>query len=353
MEPNNILVVGNGFDLAHGLPTGYEDFINFIKKNLAVYEENEPTEEAMKAFLDIAKSNGFIQYFLQYTSVVPGWVDLERLIRDIIEEVECFIKNVASYKVNEYFIKDRFSAKLSQILWDFGIRYEEKKTRLLINKQYITEDIYKIKKKYYNNVYGLNIREIKKVFREHLEGLICALQIYLKVYVPQACSEILPKSQIKAINPVYVISFNYTDTYKLYGIASDDVFHVHGSLEKDNMVLGYDDDCPEELEFIYFKKYFQRIQKLTGYINRERFDKKNEYGLTFSNAVIIHFYGHSMDKTDGDIIRELKRNSRGFVVYTYNQEDYEQKVINLIDVFGKEEASKMIQNGFIKFDACQ
>lgn len=171
--------------------------------------------------------------------------------------------------------------------------------------------------------------------------------------MPQACSEILPKPQIKAINPVYVISFNYTDTYKLYGIASDDVFHVHGSLEKDNMVLGYDDDCPEELEFIYFKKYFQRIQKLTGYINREKFDTTDEYGLTFSNAVIIHFYGHSMDKTDGDIIRELKRNSRGFVVYTYNQEDYEQKVINLIDVFGKEEATKMIQNGFIKFDACQ
>lgn len=27
----NILVIGNGFDLAHGLPTRYTDFLEFIK----------------------------------------------------------------------------------------------------------------------------------------------------------------------------------------------------------------------------------------------------------------------------------------------------------------------------------
>ena len=27
----NILVLGNGFDLAHGLPTKYADFLEFIK----------------------------------------------------------------------------------------------------------------------------------------------------------------------------------------------------------------------------------------------------------------------------------------------------------------------------------
>lgn len=31
----NVLVIGNGFDLAHGLPTRYMDFLEFIEK----YEE--------------------------------------------------------------------------------------------------------------------------------------------------------------------------------------------------------------------------------------------------------------------------------------------------------------------------
>ena len=119
------------------------------------------------------------------------------------------------------------------------------------------------------------------------------------------------------------------------------------------MVLGFNDDDPENLEFIYFKKYFQRIQKLTGYINDDRFSYMDEDGITYSNEMTVHFYGHSMDKTDGDIILKLRSMSNRFVIYKYDQEDYEQKVINLIDVFGKERATELIEHGIIKFVQCK
>ncbi|EJP32613.1 bacteriophage abortive infection protein AbiH domain protein [Selenomonas sp. FOBRC9] len=32
MAANTILVIGNGFDLAHGFKTTYQDFLGFIKK---------------------------------------------------------------------------------------------------------------------------------------------------------------------------------------------------------------------------------------------------------------------------------------------------------------------------------
>ena len=31
LENVNILIIGNGFDLAHELPTKYEDFLGFLK----------------------------------------------------------------------------------------------------------------------------------------------------------------------------------------------------------------------------------------------------------------------------------------------------------------------------------
>ena len=34
----NILVIGNGFDIAHGFNTRYEDFINFCKTIATVYQ---------------------------------------------------------------------------------------------------------------------------------------------------------------------------------------------------------------------------------------------------------------------------------------------------------------------------
>lgn len=178
-----------------------------------------------------------------------------------------------------------------------------------------------------------------------MDEVIELLRRYL-VYATEDLDKIDKIQQIADIKPRYVISFNYTYTYKKYGVKDEDVFHVHGRLLKNNMVLGFNDEDPENLDFVYFKKYFQRIQKLTGYINEARLIDRD---ADLTPKPIIHFYGHSMDKTDGDIIVKLRSLARGFVIYTYNQEDYEQKVINLIDVFGKKEATELIQTKYIEF----
>ena len=36
----NILLIGNGFDLAHGLPTKYTDFLEFVKLIKIIKEKN-------------------------------------------------------------------------------------------------------------------------------------------------------------------------------------------------------------------------------------------------------------------------------------------------------------------------
>ena len=184
-----------------------------------------------------------------------------------------------------------------------------------------------------------------KFLKKQLDEVIELLRRYL-VYATEDLDKIDKIQQIADIKPRYVISFNYTYTYKKYGVKDEDVFHVHGRLLKNNMVLGFNDEDPENLDFVYFKKYFQRIQKLTGYINEARLIDRD---ADLTPKPIIHFYGHSMDKTDGDIIVKLRSLARGFVIYTYNQEDYEQKVINLIDVFGKKEATELIQTKYIEF----
>ena len=36
----NLLVVGNGFDLAHGLPTKYSDFLDYVTLYITKHEKN-------------------------------------------------------------------------------------------------------------------------------------------------------------------------------------------------------------------------------------------------------------------------------------------------------------------------
>ncbi|WP_075678468.1 AbiH family protein [Roseburia sp. 831b] len=347
---HNILVIGNGFDLSHELNTRYDDFIDWIKKAKEddSFIENQSEREFIHKCIE---SNGFVGYFFRYTNVVPGWVDLERLIKEIIGYFELFFSKYPSFIDNRGCISwDSARIDMSKsgmlktiyCLHSFVLLYDKDYSRSSIHSMHLDN-------KYYTNAFGLNKREILNLLKKQLDEIIELLRIYLKNQMNEKCESIKKIHQIEEVNPSYVISFNYTDTYRIYGIKPEDVFHVHGSLDKNNMVLGFNDEDEMNLDFVYFKKYFQRIQKLTGYINEARLIDRNN---VLSPKPIVYFYGHSMDKTDGDIIVKLRSLARGFVIYIYNQDDYEQKVINLIDVFGKEEATKLIQNGFIKFEPC-
>lgn len=350
----NILVIGNGYDLAHGLNTRYDDFIEYIKR--AAEDDSFIENQSEREFIHkCIESNGFIGYFLNYTNAVPGWVDLERLIREVIGYFELFFSKYPSFIDNRGCISWDLSRmdmsksgmlKTINCLYSFVLLYDKDYSRTNYCSMHLD-------KKYYGNAFGLNKREILRMLKKQLDEVIELLRIYLKNQMNEKCASIKKIHQIEDIDPSYVISFNYTDTYKIYGIKLEDVFHVHGNLDKNNMVLGFNDDDPENLDFIYFKKYFQRIQKLTGYINEGRFSYKDESGITHRSEMSVHFYGHSMDKTDGDIILKLRSMSNRFVIYNYDQEDYEQKVVNLIDVFGKESALKDIQDGFIRFVQCE
>lgn len=356
---NNILVIGNGFDLAHGLPTTYDNFIYAIRSKLQILNFHNKKLHVEEVSLDYPyskiKENGFVEYFLAYVDEVPGWVDMERLIKDIIEHFQKFFSDYRN---------------IIDLTGTISVSYENISQSDLFDKRFIdcilrfplfystNEKCVCIKPKYYTEAFGLNKREVIRLLRTQLDEVVELLRLYLQNYCyEKKKGNLKAKKQILDIHPSYVISFNYTDTYKVYGIKPENVFYVHGSLEKKNMVLGFDDDEPENLDFIYFKKYFQRIQKLTGYIDESKFEKTyislDENNHMKDEKPLVHFYGHSMDKTDGDIIKTLRKMSGGFVIYKCSQEDYEQKVVNLIDVFGKKDAMDMIEKGFIKFENCK
>ena len=56
-----------------------------------------------------------------------------------------------------------------------------------------------------------------------------------------------------------------------------------------------------------------------------------------------------MSKTDGDKIIEIESLSVQMIVFCRDQEDYESKVINLIDIFGKDVATEKIRTKKIIF----
>lgn len=56
-----------------------------------------------------------------------------------------------------------------------------------------------------------------------------------------------------------------------------------------------------------------------------------------------------MGKSDEDYIKSIIEETDYSKIFYYNQTDYEQKIINMIDIFGKQFLEEYINSGSIEF----
>ena len=335
----NILVIGNGFDLYHGLKTKYIDFVN--------YSRNTTKDIGTKKIRKILNGNLFINWFKNVAEENQGWIDCEKEIENIILLFKKILydKQVFTYYNDKYYIE---RSKTSLLYYEFDM--------LGVFKEFVSihaANIYEFNDKYFTRYQGINKLKVTNKLRVELEDLITAFRYYLQNEV-QNKNIIKISQQIKDIKPRYVINFNYTNTYKKYGISDSDVCFIHGSVDKGNIVLGIKDADEKDIDFIHFKKYFQRIQKKSDIIDMEKLIDGKHISGDIIQQVYIHFFGHSLSDADGDIIRSICDHNTKIIIYYMddkNSRDYEQKVINIINVLGKENAIRGMRIGRIDFVA--
>ncbi len=138
--------------------------------------------------------------------------------------------------------------------------------------------------------------------------------------------------------------------------------YIHGKangcniLENNNMVLGIDEYLPDDrknkdLEFIAFKKYYQRIHKGTGNQYKGWLDtiKKipsaiyNNRGKHYNN---LYIFGHSLDVTDKDVLMELILGDNVYTtIYYRDLKQKGQQIANLVRVIGQDELIRRTGKG--------
>ena len=114
-----------------------------------------------------------------------------------------------------------------------------------------------------------------------------------------------------------------------------------------NMVLGIEEYLDEEdrnkkLDFIQFKKYFQRIYKKTGCRYEHWIEDIEKSHIPMGNRELqnytdnIYIYGHSLDITDKDVLKELILLEKTQIsIYYRDEDDFAQKISNLVKLVGQ------------------
>lgn len=324
---NNILVLGNGFDLYHNLKTRYYDFVEFSRK----IKEYKDIPEHIRG---ICEKNSFIKYFKKICDVTKNWIDCEKEIENVVYTLQKIIDGYkASFDGKIYLNNIDGTVQDRTILQCITGKYVVLKSNYYeIHSNYVEDGIF-------------NKKDLLNDIRKELEEVIKALSVYLVIEENEM--KMLRYKQIEEIAPKWVINFNYTNTYTKIYSNSVPVFYQHGNLsDSSKMVLGIPDSKNISLDFIYFKKFFQRIQKRCGTIQSIPF---KEYEGISESYPTVYFLGLSMGRTDGDIIKRIISQSIKAIIFYYDQDDYESKVINLIDIYGRNEVEEMVERKSIEF----
>lgn len=378
----DLLIVGNGFDLYHGLPTRYTDFLKFISYwsifwdnyngeakaqvctpfRVKLSEQNEIIEESMRDFashqgyykyehLEFINShidNLWIQYFLKKQLSSVNWIDFEGEIYNVLKLVEEYYSEFIPEmrKRNDAPIK-YIPGDMSTVINIFKKNCPEEYidfTRGIISRRDTEKD--KLKN---------NKEMLLSTMKRELDDLIKCLDYYLLDFVSNIKVEQYSE-QIKELSYINLLNFNYTYTYaSVYGKNSLREHHrIHGDCLEEDMVLGIpDESIPSTLDYIYFQKYFQRIQKRTGNYYKSWITEPNAREKSLEEVPInVFIMGHSLADSDKGILKEIFMND--FVckitIFYHSQLAYEQQVINLVSMFGKDFVIEQTANDRIVFE---
>jgi len=331
-----ILVIGNGFDLAHGLNTKYIDFLNFLKsyRDTAFYNQKTASEEFFILETDDEETVKEKRKLIYEKTIELNSIAYPFIPKEYLQLL--FYNSTQNTLIKYYMFK---SKKLSENWIDF----EKELEQIVADYKLFFSDPKKFPLKYeYIQVWGEKNNRIafwNKLKRE-LSKLCNCLRIYLMYCLNYSNINDYPV-MIYEEHFDKLLSFNYTDTYNVVAsqksypnISGENIHHIHGTV--DNIVLGISDIDSDDFEIIYFKKVFQRFQQHTGIKYANWINEEGEKSVTF--------FGHSLDVTDGDIIKKLILSSQETIIYYYNQSDYEQKVINLMKIFSVKDFEDLYYN---------
>lgn len=403
MKFMNILVLGNGFDLEHKLPTSYHNFLEFCQKARKIYTiiDEGSLENYTQTNLDDWEMDTYVKELLsdafgKRTSIkIPhedGTYGLDvSTPNKALDELYCHIGhntwleyflNCPSY-IGENWID--FESEISRVIQAldaarFQVECGGSVEGIEKSESQVVIAIWKASKWSLQSTFK-SVREIDEftVFLNiELERLIRALEIYVAEFV-RGISVTKKSLDIEEIKPDHILSFNYSDTYeRVYGRGKNINYdyihgkaHIDNTLETNNMVLGIDEYLPKkrmnkETEFIAFKKFYQRIHKETGCKYKEWVDdikeEYNEYLWKKNNVCSenvdtpfqkylpvgkcrekclfhqLYIFGHSLDITDKDILRDLILNDNVLTtIYYVNKKVYGQQIANLVKVIGQNE----------------
>lgn len=324
---NRLVLIGNGFDMAHGLKTSYMDFINWYweqRLNALLTELRSISKDCLCCLEIVNKNNLSWSSFLQYSSCRDS---LTRNWKYPPSEIISFFKeNTGDFSV-------RSSIFFETILQSI-------KTKGWVD---IENDYYQLLKKCTEDAYcGYSIKELNEqltFLREKLIEYLCTVRTNQPVkndlhnamidfFDPMDFSTEGRKKALDNIGlgiksfeevehnynernkllpeHIMLLSFNYTATAKMYNHEKIKHNYIHGELEQPkNIIFGYGDELDKDYQGILDRNNNELLKnvKSVKYLETRHYKDMLEFLMSAPYQVLV--MGHSCGNSDRTLLNTV------------------------------------------------
>lgn len=376
---NRLILIGNGFDLAHGLKTSYADFIewywnnlgellkcgfnNVVDDDICSFKLHENVHLACWAYvwdyhyavfpktadkiLSIAKQDRdlcdfTIKSFLFEkicNEVEKGWVDIEDVFYALLKNSDNPKQlnddlNLIKGKLVDY-LSDIQSKQINPTIFNTKIQEQIlapfNKEDIALGSMSKWNEMLKSRMKYeYKDwdilVEGYNLEKGIKHYSSR------AVEVFKKAYGEDInFGEI---NQVDAVScPTYrlpdnimLLNFNYTNTTDLYLPKADKftVNHIHGTLNNpESVIFGYGDERDNEYDVLIDKNDNEYLQHIKSFRYLEASNYRNMLSFIESAPYQVCIMGHSCGLSDRTLLATLfeHRNCVSIKPYYYKRKD--------------------------------
>ena len=332
---NSVILIGNGFDLAHGLKTGYRDFIDDFWKN--------EKQKVINELQEIWYNHEFYHYeyadeFIVFTTPCN--------IEDIPTSVN---KGGNGYSWFNNLISSKFTLIINNRKIGFSLKYNNlflkniTENSTLKNWSGIEAEYYYALNNCLNNKWPGGIIKLNDEFlaiQKTLEKYL-SLQMQSKIEISRKIKEnLLEIINIYLINKalsrngeskILFLNFNYTNTLNLYkdlfSIYDDGIknIHIHGEIgsDKNPIIFGYGDEMNDNYKLIENKDDNDYLENIKSSNYSKTSNYQNMLKFIYSGSYEILIFGHSCGLSDRTLLHNLfeNKNCKSIKIYYHIRED--------------------------------
>jgi hypothetical protein len=308
---NYLYIIGNGFDLAHGLKTSYSDFL---------------LDYLVESFKPTSSHNGYEDDLIKVSYYYSNTYERLKSIKSISEFFEKTKDRNISINFKNAFL-NKLVNNLSEYRWvDIESAYFQE--LLSIHNSSFKNGIFSPSYLSFVNTLNYDFDCIKEALIKYLNGL--NPNIVLIDEIVGHINSTSNKSKSLFLN------FNYTSLINNY-ISSDDILiNIHGELDKpEQIIFGYGDEMNpfySNLESINRNEFLQNFKSF-GYSKSDNYQRLMNF-VDFEDFV-IRIMGHSCGISDKVLLNTLfeHRNCSKIRVYYHQmsnvKDDYFEKSMEI------------------------